>query len=157
MDGIVRAKLHPESQAVFRYVLEHAPETFQYPFGSVVVKPLRVAFSMAPAEKGVWWISTLWVSGHEIVQGKVEEREYFIDLPFVDPLDTPDKLPEWLREIARYHVNLMNRDEALRERQDEAARKAAREMFAGLMPGDTGKNMADEIAEKLLTAVRRVG
>jgi hypothetical protein len=45
--------------------------------------------------------------------------------------------------------------EAIQAWQQEAferARTAARSMFAGLMPGATGTRMADEIAEKVLTA-----
>lgn len=36
----------------------------------------------------------------------------------------------------------------------ERARKVAREMFAGLMPGATGTNMAAEVADRILAAVR---
>jgi hypothetical protein len=45
----------------------------------------------------------------------------------------------------------------LRERQDKAAREMTRALFAGLLPGNTGTNMADEVADKILAAIRRVG
>lgn len=34
----------------------------------------------------------------------------------------------------------------------DRARNRARELFAGLMPGQTGTRMADEIAEKIMAA-----
>ncbi len=36
----------------------------------------------------------------------------------------------------------------------DKARAVAREMFAGLLPGNTGANMANEVADKILSAVR---
>jgi hypothetical protein len=36
----------------------------------------------------------------------------------------------------------------------EAARSVSREMFAGLMPGQTGINMAHEAADRILAATR---
>jgi hypothetical protein len=45
------------------------------------------------------------------------------------------------------------RQAAEREAARERARETARRMFAGLMPGQTGKRMADEIADKILAAV----
>lgn len=149
----VHMKLHPESQVVFRYILERAPESVSNPHYSNVVQPRTLMMTMYPDSEGVWQISTLRVSGMPIVKGKVEERKYFTDVTFSSPLDKDaDEMPSWLREIALDHVNLMNRDEALRERQREAARKAAREMFSL-----ASEDMADEMADAIFTAIRRVG
>ncbi len=42
---------------------------------------------------------------------------------------------------------------SLEDRQQDAARKAASEILAGMMPGI---GLADEVADKILTAIRRV-
>lgn len=46
-------------------------------------------------------------------------------------------------------LRALNDMDAARER----ARGEARKMFAGLMPGATGTNMADEVADKILAAI----
>lgn len=89
------------------------------------------------------------------------------DLTFVLPLSEKNEsdtvVPDWVKTICGEWLGLLGEllegpgtPGLLQERQQEAARKVTREMFAGLMPGDTGTNMADEVADKVLTAVRRV-
>jgi hypothetical protein len=153
MDDLVHMKLHPESQVVFRYILERAPESVKNPNYSNIVQPRTLMITMYPDPEGAWQISTLRVSGMPIVKGKVEERKYFTDVTFSSPLDEDaDEMPSWLREIALDHVNLMNRDEAFHERQREAAIAAARSVLDGI--DSVGE---DEVVDKILTAIRRVG
>lgn len=45
---------------------------------------------------------------------------------------------------------------SLEERQQEAARTTARELFTVLMPGNTGISTADEVADTILAAIRKV-
>lgn len=152
---LVRMKQHAESQARFRYDLEEAPDSLsnQY-FPGRTVRPEKLTILMSPDAEGSWYISSLHVAGQEIVDGKVKQRKRLSVIPFMNPLDDeePDQLPLWLSEIVLDHVNLMNRDEALRERQQEAARQAAREMFSL-----ASEDMADEMADAIFTAIRRVG
>lgn len=165
MADIVRMRLNPNSEAVFRYTLMESPDFVADPSRPKTgVEPRRLEINFVGDETGTkeWAVGAVKVTGWDVTDGLVS-RSTERTIMFLNPLDGEDspfdgdKLPDWLHEIVQRHVNLMNRDAALRERQDEAAREAAHKMFAGLMPGDTGKNMADEIAEKLLTAIRRVG
>lgn len=67
-----------------------------------------------------------------------------------DPAGLPWRYVAQDRTVVRQEARLMWGDaEAARGR----ARAASRRMFAGLMPGATGDNMADEVADKILAAV----
>lgn len=154
MDDIVQMKLHPESQAVFRYLLEIAPdEVSNLYFPGVTVQPKTLMIIMCPNSEGAWEISVMRVSGPRVVDGVVKPRKYFTDVVFTNPLEDEDAdaLPTWLREIALHHVGLMN-PESLYERQQETARKVAREMFSL-----DSEDMADDMADAIFTAIRRVG
>jgi hypothetical protein len=99
------------------------------------------------------------VTGQPVVKGTVRESAiprsvgWYLGDP--DP-EVRDTVPEWLWEIAEMHMNTMNPD-LRKDRQMDAARKVTAEMFAGLLPGNTGANMANEVADKVLAAVLRVG
>jgi len=155
----VHLKLLDISDCNFRYdIATEVPHLSDFT-GQMTIAPRHLLLRFTPDSEGSWELYMVSVFGMPVVNGNVKERKRLDNVLFLRPLDedggTPG-LPDWLREIAEHHVHLMN-PEDLRERQDEAAREVAHEMFAGLMPGSTGANMADEIAAKILAAVRWVG
>jgi hypothetical protein len=155
---LVHMKLRPDAQSSFRYDFYEAPDLVSndaFPGGGV--KPQNLLINMSPDNEGRWYVSMLVVGGLPVVDGQVKQRKRLINIPFMDPLgEDGELLPPWLKEIAEHHVLLMNDGSPeLRERQQEAARKEAREMLAALIPDST--NMADAVAATILAAIRRVG
>lgn len=153
---LVRMTLTQQSLATFGYTLDEAPEFVSndaFPGGGV--RPETLLINCAPDTEGVWSISMLVVGGPPVVDGVVKQRKRGVNIPFMDPLgEGGETLPVWLREIAQDHVHLMNRGAGLKDRQQQAARKAASEILAGLM---LGIGLSDEVADKIFTAIQRVG
>lgn len=152
---LVRMTLNEQSTAIFRYDLDEAPESFSHFYTpGVELRPEKLLILLHPDPEGVWYVRILSVFGHEIVNGVVKQRKRLDSISIIEPLkDRADLLPEWLKEIAEHHVLLMNDGSPeLRERQREAARKAAREMFSL-----ASEDMADDMADAIFIAIRRVG
>lgn len=113
----------------------------------VTITPKRLLLRFTP-KKGEWELTLVMVDGPSTTDGDSDCHVHFLH-----PLeaDEPQPMPEWLTEIARYHQHLLNPG-MLEERQQEAARKAAREMFSL-----ASEDLADEMADTIFTAIRRVG
>lgn len=151
-NDLVHMKLIDTSDCNFRYHLENVPTDLSSVTGNLTIAPRHLLLRFTPVE-GRWHLDLISVLGPPVVDGKVKERKRYTTILFMADQEqkVPDELPDWLREIAEHHVHLMN-PEALHERQQEAAREAAREMFSL-----ASEDMADEMADKIFTAIRRVG
>lgn len=150
---IVQMKLLDTSECNFRYDLENVPTDLSDVTGRLTIAPRHMLLHFTPDTNGAWRLDLLSVFGPPVIDGKVKERKRHSSVLFTSPLDGEeyDAPPLWLREIAQHHVGLMN-PESLHERQQEAARKAARGMFSL-----AAEDMADEMADAIFTAIRRVG
>lgn len=162
-DGfLLHMKLRPNSRAEFRYDLEGAPDPFVSPnLPGIKIKPTGLLISLMPDKTGRWALSGIGVFGHPYLKTKTGERlgKLTETIPFMigeEGITPDDGVPEWLAEIAEHHVGLMN-PEVLKDRQREAAREVVAEMLGGLFSGDLNTEFVNEVADKTLAAVLRVG
>lgn len=152
---LVHMKLLDTSDCNFRYDFLNEVPRLRDLTGRMTIQPKHMLLRFTPDAEGSWYLDLLSVFGLPVIDGKVREFRRQDNILFSQPLDGEDHdaLPPWLKEIAEHHVLLMNDGSPeLRERQQEAARKAAREMFSL-----ASEDMADEMADAIFTAIRRVG
>lgn len=154
----VHLKLLDTSDCNFRYdIINEVPHLTSPPPGGPTIVPQHLLLRFTPDADGRWELDMVSVFGMPVVNGVIKQRKRLSNVLFLHPLeDDTQEMPDWLAEIARHHQNLMN-PEDLYDRQYEAARAVSREMFGGLMPGETGNAVADEVTNKILNAARRVG
>lgn len=80
--------------------------------------------------------------------------DYVVSVHISDPKNelTQEKIRNLLRDVeTQIPLCELSIDDALERAW--RARQVARRLFSGLMPGETGKRVADEVALKVLTAV----
>lgn len=76
--------------------------------------------------------------------------EYVATIGIYDSSDSPEEVRDYFRLLgyqANYSLVLHTREERM-----ERAKTEARRMLGGLMPGNTGNAMADEVAENVIKA-----
>lgn len=154
----VRYKLSRESKLAFHYTLTVAPDSVTHPETGRTIEPLSVAVIMEPDIKGVWHLERVSVYGALLEDGKDTGMQRAVRwyLWGDEEPDALESMPSWLREIAESHVGLMN-PQMLHERQQQAAREVVEGMLGGIFSGDLNTEFVNEVADKVLAAVRKVG